>query len=661
MKKIRLFYFLILLFFISCGNDIELYTKELSPRLANNLEVVKAITHYKHKGETQKIKALLFLLKNIDGHYAVSNVLSKEYDSILSPKEFGGQLPANETKYGIALQKLIVLEEKYKGIKSTLTKIRYDNQVLVSDYLIENIDASFEVWKKSPWAKDLSFDDFCETILPYRADREPIHHWRKKAYENFSWVMKTNPQIDRISACSIINDSLKKVLSNMIEMNMYPKRLTYDKMYKFKLGICEDETTFAVLAMRSVGLPVGIDFVPQWPWRSMGHSWNYLLLEDGRTVPFMGTETNPKVPHFEKDKKGKVFRKTFSKQETTLAQIEKDHSKIPDFFKSPYLKDVTHLYGKTYDVTIPLESPTYGEEKYVYLSVFDNQEWVSVDWAVSKQKEATFKNVEGGIVYLPLYYRQQQFLSAGHPVVVNEKGEATQLIPNKDKTQTLKLKRKYPLHKRMDDYLKNMIGGRIELSNHADFRKPYVMATIEAKPKPYLRTIKAMDTIGKYKYIRYLSSAQDSGRCNVAIFNVYGRNNRGSIKLKGELIGTNRSYRGYGAEKRMAFDDDPSTFFDAPEEEWGKAWVGLKFEEPSAVFSVDFMPRNDTNTIFEGQEYELFYWDKGWQGLGKKIANDSRCISFEKVPLGALYLLHNYSGGNEERIFKYENGKVHWY
>ena len=99
--------------------------------------------------------------------------------------------------------------------------------------------------------------------------------------------MKTNPQIDRISACSIINDSLKKVLSNMIEMNMYPKRLTYDKMYKFKLGICEDETTFAVLAMRSVGLPVGIDFVPQWPWRSMGHSWNYLLLEDGRTVPFM--------------------------------------------------------------------------------------------------------------------------------------------------------------------------------------------------------------------------------------------------------------------------------------------------------------------------------------------------------------------------------------
>jgi hypothetical protein len=210
----------------------------------------------------------------------------------------------------------------------------------------------------------------------------------------------------------------------------------------------------------------------------------------------------------------------------------------------------------------------------------------------------------------------------------------------------------------MDDYLKNMIGGRFELSNHADFSKSVTIGTIEKKPKTYLRTIKNTTTKNKYKYIRYVAAKIDSGRCNIAILNVYDLKNE---KLKGKIIGTEGSYKGYGAEKKMAFDNDPSTFFDASEKDWGKAWVGLEFENPIEISKIDFMPRNDTNTIFEGQEYELFYWNKGWQGMGKKTADNSEKITFDKVPVGALYLLHNYSGGKEERIFIRENEKVYWY
>lgn len=36
----------------------------------------------------------------------------------------------------------------------------YDSKIITADYLIENIDLSFEVWKKYPWNKHLSFDDF---------------------------------------------------------------------------------------------------------------------------------------------------------------------------------------------------------------------------------------------------------------------------------------------------------------------------------------------------------------------------------------------------------------------------------------------------------------------------------------------------------------------
>lgn len=467
---------------LAVSETIQEFTSELSSKVAKHPQVIKTFEYYKNKGEKQKLVALKFILKNMDGHYAMSNVLSEKYDSILSPKQYGGEIPNTDDKNGIVLKRLIAMEKKYAKIKPSLNKLKYDVNYLDADYLIQSIDMAFKVWKETSWSKDISFTDFCETILPYRADQEPIHHWRKDVYKDFSWVIKMD-SIDRIKACSIINDSIGKVLSNMIEMKMYPERLTYQKMHKFKLGICEDETAFATLAMRGVGLPVGIDFVPQWPWRSMGHSWNYLLLKDGSTIPFMGTESNPGVPHFKHEKKGKVYRKTFSKQDSSLAQIEKNHTKIPKFFRSPYFKDVTHLYTKIHNVTFSLESSEERTGNYVYLSVFDNQKWEPIDWSVVKDNKATFKNIEGGIVYLPKYYKSGRFITTEQPMVVDDNGKLTKLTPNHDKTQRLILKRKYPLHKRMDDYLKNMIEGRFEVSNDASFSNSVILGSIDKKPE----------------------------------------------------------------------------------------------------------------------------------------------------------------------------------
>ena len=70
------------------------------------------------------------------------------------------------------------------------------------------------------------------------------------------------------------------------------------------------------MAMRSVGLPVGIDFVPQWPWRSMGHSWNYLLLDNGNTIPFMGTESIREYHILSMEKKERCIEKPFLNKTT---------------------------------------------------------------------------------------------------------------------------------------------------------------------------------------------------------------------------------------------------------------------------------------------------------------------------------------------------------
>jgi len=61
-----------------------------------------------------------------------------------------------------------------------------------------------------------------------------------------------------------------------------------------------------------------------------------------------------------------------------------------------------------------------------------------------------------------------------------------------------------------------------------------------------------------------------------------------------------------------------------------------------------------------GKEYELFYWDDGWQSLGKSTAED-KPLEFENVPAGCLYWLVEDGSDKEERIFTLEDGLQVWW
>ncbi|UCD94441.1 MAG: hypothetical protein JSU69_11885, partial [Candidatus Zixiibacteriota bacterium] len=60
------------------------------------------------------------------------------------------------------------------------------------------------------------------------------------------------------------------------------------------------------------------------------------------------------------------------------------------------------------------------------------------------------------------------------------------------------------------------------------------------------------------------------------------------------------------------------------------------------------------------QEYELFYWEDGWQSLGKSVA-DSDALMHSEVPSGALLRLVAQDSDREERIFTIEDGEQVWW
>ena len=71
------------------------------------------------------------------------------------------------------------LQDKWSKFSYKSTPKVYDCHAIKAEYLIENIDLAFAAWQKRPWRHSLSFDEFCEWILPYRIGDEPLENWRK--------------------------------------------------------------------------------------------------------------------------------------------------------------------------------------------------------------------------------------------------------------------------------------------------------------------------------------------------------------------------------------------------------------------------------------------------------------------------------------------------
>lgn len=78
-------------------------------------------------------------------------------------------------------------------------------------------------------------------------------------------------------------------------------------------------------------------------------------------------------------------------------------------------------------------------------------------------------------------------------------------------------------------------------------------------------------------------------------------------KITGKVIGTEGSYQDGGNDRSKAFDDDNSTFFDAPEATEGKGvWVGLDLGEgkDAQVVKIRFWPRPDFPARMVGGKFQ---------------------------------------------------------
>ncbi len=617
----------------------------------NRIELEKVIEHYSEVPE--KLEAAKFLIANMPGHYsyedtALINQYYDEVDAAIDAMPGANRNQIADTVNSIA-RKLRINDIK---------KVQ-DITIITSSYLIRNIDEAFDEWHNGKWARQLTFEQFCEYLLPYKvAELQPFDSWRRDFHDfhidslyelDYCDMFRTSAYSAAVVMNKNLGELVKPFIWDAIEHPIY--RLSTRSRIPF--GPCDDYAYMTTAFFRSVGIPTTIEVNPHWAYRSLGHRGNAILAPTGKNLLFTGLSTGPEKTHHVDEKKAKMFRLTYARN-PDIYELQKSGEYVPTAFKNMFLKDVTDEYVATSDISIKTNKENDG---YAFLAVYGDQSWFAVDFAKLKNNNIKFAKVGQNIMYLLVRYDSTgKMRSLTDPFILDSYGKINYIKPNLNEIQSTKLFRKFPVIEYVHKYARLINGGEFEASNSPDFSDAVLVHRIN-DGKAIGHEVSLSDSLPRFRYWRYIQRHRNA-HCNMG--EVYFYDGEGH-KLTGTVIGTDGHRTIYeGMTRENLFDGNLLTSFNSPNANGD--WAGLDFGKPVNVAKIIYYGRGDGNTVEIGDLYELYFWNEGtWRSLGQKVA-DGISLTYDNVPSGALLLLRDLTKGKDERIFMIdENGRQEWW
>jgi len=611
-------YILLCIFSIACGKyDTKI---EAALRLAGNNreELEKVLHHYsQNTSDSLKLKAAKFLIENMPGHYTMEGNLVNYYREQISEHTKNSYFA--KKIYNISLCQIEQLQHSCDK--------KEDIHHIKADFLINHINKSFENLNKYSWLSDIPFDLFLEYILPYRFANEPLDRWIDSLH------------ISLVALQEIILKDCRNDLTQL-EYNLHFSESTnflfsnsIQKLFKQNIyNDCRHTTLKENFYARNLCLPCAIDFIPHYANRNGYHYWNKIISPEYKSSDVRGALER---------KTAKVYRKTFSRHSTIIST---NSEYIPEFFLDPFIQDVSNEYLNTTDITICTHSDISPNSHHAYLCVFNDLDWKPIAIGDILHSTVKFRNMGKNLVYLPAYYRKKKLFPLNYPFILNLKGEIKHLIPDTNNLQKLTLTRKYPSNTNLYNYnidLKELV---IEASNQASFHHSDTFCLVFQKT--YYEGNINLTT--KYRYWKI--SLPHFHPCPIMLAELAFYDKQGTL-LQGHCDSTFLA----------AFDKNPLTNITIkPHNPVTNNKINdnkpliVDFHKPVEISRITCLPRSDGNGIYPRNEYELFYYDSnGWRSLGRTMSEDYY-LEYNNVPSGALYWLHNWTTGSEERIFTQE-------
>ena len=254
---------------ISCSHA-SLHQKQLMHALdfsaANSKELEKVLKHYEH--DSLKLEAAKFLIRNMPHCYSYQQ--GGEMDSVKRVRTcyspFGQIDQTYARRWG---------HYTYRN----LLKI-YDAHIITAEYLIDNIDRAFDNWQKRPWNRSLSFEDFCEYLLPYRIGDEPLEEWRELYEKKYGYLLDSIYKgSDVVEAANLVSKHLQEPVFIYCEDFELP-HIGPRYLFSHRYGSCVDAADIVTYAFRAVGIPCMEDTDARG-----GHVWNVVRDTTESDVP----------------------------------------------------------------------------------------------------------------------------------------------------------------------------------------------------------------------------------------------------------------------------------------------------------------------------------------------------------------------------------------
>lgn len=640
----------------------------------------------------QKAEAARFLIENMKYHTSTGQVVSvpsevevwrAESDALYSSVIVGHSLTDFPKDSLEKMQK----GHRAKMEKDSLPEVicdmrpRRDADIITPRFLIRHIDHAFKVWRSSPFARDLSFDDFKEYILPYRAiEGYGFNMTGRKYGELFDKYVRSDTASSVRNAIQAYNQAIYWLRGMNGNTKREGKGGIYD-LYTHGKHDCVDVASYGCNILRACGMPVVVEYNICYRNLSGRHYhccvWNN---DKGQWETFNAESSLPGDGDWAFSETMNVFRQLYGAQRNTPYFLRNTGEPIPPLLENPCIVDVTSRLRTTTSITLPMTKET--NNRLAYLATFSREfgGTLPVTWGVIDHTShtVTFENVVPDAIYFPVYYEGTLLVPFGTPFSVSlpkasDEKSVVSPIPFTDysgkdcDTLSLTLTRKFPRKPNMIRVSEELIGSRILGANKRDFSDAVTLLTLK-KPLPPCFVDYPLERTGRYRYYRFQASTEHP-HANISMLewiteSKYGYENvlppsrphilvpSDTLKLKeeGRLVKLLDDESWEKMSWKAEYDGNMQT---AP---GAYPNITLWLKEPQVVTRVRMAPKNADNGIQGGDRFQLLYWEGDWRSVGI-VRADYEYVTFQNIPKGKLYWLRNLDRGQEEMPFVIDDGK----
>lgn len=663
-------------------SDLEIV---LSQSGQNRKELEAVLSHYMRDTNKEKSAAARFLIGNMQWHASYVPIQKQHHHSLLdSLTRAADSLYYNcvrecsqdsmntpKIRAAIAEVRRIFRKENDQRIKEDKlyrpTKVEYDYKTLTASELIEHIDHAFKLREQVNMVKNLSFDGFCEYILPYRSLPEYPLTDLPTTYLNFLGKYFTDiPQDSVTDIVKIYNLTLSR-LKQFFPKYPYNESIGYQELFFNGFHDCIPIAQYGASTFRMLGIPSVVEYNVAYKQFQGVHYMCSVLMPDGKWMDFSPESGIPSIQQnndYNANGSMNVYRLMFAPQKDTPFFLRAKGEYIPEELDNPFIRDVSSRLLSTTSLQLSFHKEC--DNQLVYLATFSS-EWddglVPVTWAQidKKHKKVVFEHVVTGRIYFPIYYTPTgESYGFSNPFYIDLSGKRVSLpAAKKCRPQLYNITRKFPQKPKIRQRSESLIGTVLLASNNPSMNPRDTVAYVSEILQPYFQDIVTDTCKGPYTYYR-IKTTQKSPHAHIAEIqfltdksfnydNVCEPSPLPVLQPGDTIRVTSNEVRLLDAplEKvkwKAEYDDNPQT---APS---AYPTINFNLKRPQYVTKIRLMPIHADNGVVPGDLYQLLHWkDDKWEKLGEKTAQYNY-LPYQIVK-GDLYWLQNLSKGKEELPF----------